>query len=699
MVMAKKRQGKIKIPLSKPDNNNNIVQLSINELPEYHHFVDAPDHSFRLFFDIPKSEDETFDTNRPSKKFIRMPSERKPFLVYQDGVKLVGEDIAKTFAILLAKYITNGSISLNNSLTVREHNSIHSLMYYCSRLKEPPTEFSQIDLLILSGWVDSMSEGTYSSYKYKISALLKLHPLSKDHNLKIIRRTKKRKVSKELSHIDFDEIVNMKEYSDRVHFQLLAFVYYEIGLAEDRLKTIEDASHEKLGDDYISFKNLNSKNPTIKRLFELGELGFRHLYYHFYIHIQDELKGVRHYKNKPNFNFFVGRLLEISRIIFNNSENSNLEYENFKDFYLSAEPDNWPLNEHSNPPIFEYLSLKTKHHELAILLYSLLTLGVNKEVALSWKWSVKGKPWYENYDTELGISNKTILRDKKVLLVGEKRKGGEAKVIVKSISIMSPLFKYLRFLDKTRVTGRKYIFSIASGGLGNYMSAFLRHYPILDDNGNRLINIETRKIRKSFTGYKTLELLEGVKNSDDLVGKLREAHNHKNFDTTFSSYMMKSGMSRTVVDSAIVALTVDMLEKAMTFSGKIKEDIDHTDSNETTFLCDCSDPSRPSHGLPIAERCTKYDMCLGCERSEVYSEHLPAICYRILQYEKKREEDPDVFKITLEDRMLIAKDTIEQFKVKHSNGMDIVEQAYIIANQAILSDEPLLPPILQVGAL
>ena len=91
-------------------------------------------------------------------------------------------------------------------------------------------------------------------------------------------------------------------------------------------------------------------------------------------------------------------------------------------------------------------------------------------------------------------------------------------------------------------------------------------------------------------------------------------------------------------------------------------------------------------------------MCLGGKRSEVYSEHLPAICYRIMQYENKQEKEPDIFKITLEDQMHIAKDTIEKFKVKHSDGMKIVEQAYIIANQAMLDNEPLLPEILQTGA-
>jgi hypothetical protein len=342
-----------------------------------------------------------------------------------------------------------------------------------------------------------------------------------------------------------------------------------------------------------------------------------------------------------------------------------------------------------------YLSLESKHHEFAILLYSLITLGVNKEVALSWKWTVKGRPWFENFDVELGISNKSAPRDKKIVLVGIKNKGGQQTPVRKSISVNSPLYSYLKFLDKTRPEGRGCIFN--SPSIGGILTAFCRHYSIIDDDANRVKSIDTRKFRKSYVGYKTLKLLKGVNNADDLVRKLREALNHKSFDTTFSSYIMKSGMARMVIDSAIVALTTEMLEEAMVFKGEVKEDHERSEENIPVFLCDCSDPSNPSHGLPIAKKCFKYDMCLGCERSEVFSEHLPAICYRIMEYEEREGIDPDVFNITLVDRLAIARDVVEKFKYKHSKGMEIVEEAYVIATTAMQNGERLLPPILNLG--
>lgn len=697
--MAKKRKGKIKIPLSIPDNSN-VVQLSRFDLPGYHHFVDAPDHRFRVFFEEPKSLSDTKDPERPTKRFLRKPHGNKPFRIMSEGKALVGEDIARTFAVLLSKKILNGSITDNKQHCRQEHTALKSFFEYLATLSEMPTLFSDISVVHLSGWLSQISEGSSGTLKVALKGLIALHPLMNELDLSVIRRAQQVPKSKRLDEIDFDEIVKAKDYSERVHFQLLAYVFFEIENAEKRLEAFEQASPKMLGDDYIQPAAVSTENPIIRRLLETGEEGLKKLKYHLYFHLAPPSSDKKK-KAIPNFrgpaSTFVQRIQAIGDSLFKDSDNPKENYHKFKAYLESSEPNNWPLNESSRSPAYSYLDLTSKHHELAILIYTLITLGVNQEVALSWQWKLNGRPWYENYDIELGISSKTAARDKKVVLVGLKQKGRTPTVVKKSVSINSPLFNYLKLLDKSRPAGRQYIFNF--GDPGPYMTAFLRHYPVIDDDGNRLKTLETTRIRKSYIGYKTLSLLEGVKNSTDLVLKLREALNHKSFDTTFSSYIMKSGMARTVVDSAIVALTTNMLENAMSFSGEIKEDNERSKQNATVFLCDCSDPSNPTHGLPIAERCTRYDMCLGCERSEVYSEHLPAICYRILQYEKKQEEAPEVFKITLEDRLYIAKDTVEQFKVRHSRGIDLVEQSYLIANQAMLDDEPLLPPILQTGAL
>lgn len=693
--MAKKRKGKLKIKLSKPDNSN-VVLITENSLPAYHHFIDSPDHKFRLFFEYPKSIDEVIDELRPNKKFLRKKSNHNPFLLMQDGKNLVSDDIARTFSRLLMRKVMNGYATNPVRPGDKEHSAIKSFFSYLASLETSPQKFEEITIIHLSGWLSQVSKGSSATLKKALTSLLDLHPMSNALDMTDLRCSHDIKQSKALEEVDFDEIVKESDYSEKVHFQFLAFIYYEIELAEERLKNLQEASVDILRDDYIPLSELVKKNPTIERLLNSGEEGFKQIFYHYYLFIKDEVNGIRKFEHEPNYHWFNTRLSEISKSLNKDSDNPKDKIENFRAFCISSQPDNWsvtPTSEQS--PLFSYLSLASKHHELAILLYALITLGINKEVALSWKWEVNGRPWYENYDVDLGINHNSPPRDKKIVLKGIKSKGGKQTPVLKSISVNSPLYGYLKFLDKTRPEGREYIFKF--GSTGGIFAAFCKHYPIIDDDDKRLSSIETRKFRKSYIGYKTLKLLKGVKSADDLVNNLREALNHKSFDTTFSSYIMKSGMARMVVDSAIVALTTEMLEEVMTFKGKIKEDSERSEENIPVFLCDCSDPLNPSHGLPIAEKCLKYDMCLGCERSEVYSEHLPAICYRIMEYEEKEDVTPEVFNITLVDKLIIARDVVEKFKNNHSKGMETVEEAYVIATAAMNNGERLLPPILNFG--
>lgn len=696
--MAKKRNGRINIELSKPDNTG-VVELSENGLPSYHHFVDAPDHSFRLFFDDPKSDSETHDSERLNKKFLRVPNGNNPFRIMSEGKGLVGEDIAKTFATLLIKLVLNHKITNIKSPCVREIYSIKLFFNYLSGLHKPITQYSEIKITHLSDWLSKSSLGNFEYLKYGMKRLLNMNPGNR-LDLTKIQKPKQIANSKRLEKIDFDEITKSKDYSGKVLFQFLAYTFYDIEHAMDRLNTFKNASPSVLGDKFIKPGELNSKNPLIKYLLDSGEKGYKILIYHLFFYLNHPSKNNFVRLNSkaayPAANF-LKRIKELSLIIYKHSPNPDEKFNKFITYLNLSQPDNWPLLKNGHANYYTYMNLGSWHHEVAIYLFSLMSLGVNKEVALSWKHKVNNKPWYENYDVELGISDASAKRDKKVVLVGLKKKGRKPTEIKKSISINSPLFKYLKFLDQTRSTNREYIFEFSMECA--YMKAFVNHYPIIGDDGKRLKSIQTQRFRKSYLGYKTFSLLEGVKSSEDLVLKLKESLNHKSFDTTFSSYMMTSGMTRTVVNSAIVALTTNMIEKAVSFKGEIKQDNERSINNEAVYLCDCSDPSNPTHELAINDKCYKYDMCLGCERSEVFSEHLPAICYRIMQYEKKQEEDPDVFKATFEDRMIIAKDTVEQFTMKHSNGMTVVEQAYLIANQAMLDNDPLLPDILQTGAL
>lgn len=695
--MAKPKKAKIR--LSVPDTKVTTLPVTdSNGLPSYKPYVDCRNHTFRCFFESPSSSDEVVDNKYPDKSYLRAgkkysKSNRSGFLLVGDGAKLVGTDIAKTFAQLLIKKVTN--FTYQASSVTNQHTTIKSFFDYISSLDSPPKRFNSLTIHHISKWLESLEKtSTAKSHKANIKLLLDLHPIGETLKLDAIKFIEKSKPAKDLSKIDFDKVVGQNDYSDKELIQILSYVFYEIEKTENHLKQLDTTTIEELGDDYIAIDSINVKNKKMHELFNSGEDGHLKLLKNLYIYIKNEKNGVRKVPSRSDYQYFMSRLQSLHSRKYKNEHNP---FNDFSNFLCSLA---WPLRggESGRVNYFNYLSQKTDHHELAILLYTLITTGLNLETVMSWKWLIKGKPWYENYDVALGITENSPQRDKSVLLVGKKNKGqGAAKIIGTTIKVNSPIYKYLKLLDRTRKRNREYIFQIKE--VSKYTAAFTKHYKIIDDDENELKTIETRRLRKVFAGHKIIELLKDVKSADELVAKLREALNHDKFDTTLFSYIMKSGVGNLVINSAIVALTSDLLEKAVTFQGKIKQNSERSESSHKVFLCDCTDPSNPSHDLPIANKCRKYDMCLGCERSEVYKEHLPAICYRIMQYENKQTSDSEVFKATLEDRLYIARNTIEQFRVKHTHGEKLVEEAYLIANKAMVDNTPLLPTILQIGSV
>jgi len=64
---------------------------------------------------------------------------------------------------------------------------------------------------------------------------------------------------------------------------------------------------------------------------------------------------------------------------------------------------------------------------------------------------------------------------------------------------------------------------------------------------------------------------------------------------------------------------------------------------------------------------------------------------------KLEQKNSEEFKGVLEDRYQIALSAIEKFSVNHTSGEEIVEAAYLNANEAFALGDQLLPPILQTG--
>ena len=64
-----------------------------------------------------------------------------------------------------------------------------------------------------------------------------------------------------------------------------------------------------------------------------------------------------------------------------------------------------------------------------------------------------------------------------------------------------------------------------------------------------------------------------------------------------------------------------------------------------------------------------------------------------------RENNGDIYKVSVEDRHVIALDTLKKFEFKHAKGIDILASGYAYANECFANNKPLLPPILQMEKL
>lgn len=326
----------------------------------------------------------------------------------------------------------------------------------------------------------------------------------------------------------------------------------------------------------------------------------------------------------------------------------------------------------------------------------MIQTGINKEVAMS--------------IPSLGEDGRSILHRKDPIFLAGDGESADAelwgykersrprgrKVIPVHIPLNSPLYKmlvdYERYV-KVDNTGPFFEFDknfVKGWSVASRIKLFTTLYPIYDDNGNLLPSIETPRFRKVFATRQLLERIAGIKDASDLAEKIRDDLHHERLDTTLNHYLLRTNVGRSVIDIAIATITSEKLAEALSFKGKISL-TESTQSKRKVFLCECDDPTKPSHNVYVAGECKHYDLCLGCERSTVTAYHLPYICLRILQYEKMRKRDPAIWSATFEDRWMIAHSALDQYVLKdQKTGQRLVDEAWSAARDGRVS----LPSIL-----
>ncbi len=326
----------------------------------------------------------------------------------------------------------------------------------------------------------------------------------------------------------------------------------------------------------------------------------------------------------------------------------------------------------------------------------MIQTGINKEVAMS--------------IPSLGEDGRSILLRKDPIFISgngectdaalwgfkERSKPRGRKIIPIQIPLNSPLYKMLLEYERyVKVDQTGPFFEFRKQFVNRWSTAgrkklFTTLYPIHDDNNNILNSIDTPRFRKVFATRQLLDRIAGIKDANDLAEKIRDDLNHERLDTTLNHYILKTHVGRSVIDIAIATITSEKLAEALRFKGKIAL-TGGTPGKRKVFLCECDDPTNPSHDIFVAGECKHYDLCLGCERSTVTAFHLPYICLRILQYEDMRKRDPAIWSATFEDRWMIAHDALEQYIIKDKkSGQKLVYEAWSAARDGRVS----LPPII-----
>jgi hypothetical protein len=675
--MAKKKNSRLTV--TNANHASKTMQLPIkggDGLPDYQRFFTS--NEYRWFFEPPECKSEVI------KGVCNICSTDRAFRIVSDGKALVSLEIAQTFSRLLVQYLMN-----NKPKRPGDYNSCaNHLFNYLSTLEKTLNTFEDITFDIYVGYIQDRPNTDQSKMaKSFLLSLLPLHPHSKFFNISSIYLSNSNKTK--IQELDFDSLLDEKDYSDRVLMQMLAYCFYELDVWKKRWELMQSTTKESLGEYY--FDKYSIDDPLLAKVLSNGNDGHDILFLNLLLEIKEKRAG--HIRSPSNMQ--IDRIHKVTHAKNYKGEDGHDDYLAYTE-YLAEKM--WRYYTKSTKTAFRpYLRFETQHLPSILALYMMISTGKNQETITSIKRNYGGRPWYENFDINLGVDDATPAAQQIIRVVGTKTRGiASTKEIPMRIPINWPIFDYMKLYDDiVNDPTRKYFFNFRSSTLRQKYKKFCESYEIVDDNNKLLTSIKTSRLRKTFAGHLLMELVDDCEDGEDLVSKMREALNHQEFDTTLLSYIMKTGTGNQVINAGIVALTTNMLEKAMVFQGTICEDTNRNPENKEVYLCDCTDDMNPSHGIPIADRCRKYDMCLGCERAEVYAVHILRICYRIMQYDEIASQNKMAFSGLLEDRRQIALDTVNKFRDEHGRGLEIVEHSYFEAVKAMKDGTPLLPAIIQ----
>ena len=348
----------------------------------------------------------------------------------------------------------------------------------------------------------------------------------------------------------------------------------------------------------------------------------------------------------------------------------------------------------TGPSLHHILLGRTKHFDFLLILLLLAESGRNKEVILTIPSHMNTLPILENDDL--------FSSEKCAELIGFKARGhlGQGAVQPESIIIphQSPLFRLLKLFSSIRdrqIKHRNFFFT-QSDVFKQWRGHFSVNNQLKEKNGDLIGPILSTKFRKVFAGEMLQKWLKNIRNKDDLIKAV--ANDLQN--TIPLTYLLQSSTTESMVATAIVGLQMKFIEHHQIVAAKLQTKGQSPKENRVQrFLCDCLDPYNPDYAEHLnINYCKQFDNCLGCSKAEVYEEHLPNIIYRCFQYEELLKINRDLYDANYVIKHNRAKQVIEKFTTKTSNGHKIHSTAFTDAFQAWEDpDNYLLPPLLHVN--
>lgn len=725
---------KSKPPITIKTSSEVCTEITSNDgLPAFANYIDVPfgsEHSqslSRLFLSMPTQQDiddTVIVRDRIGKDSITILGARMPYM--NDGVRVspclyeycLEKGLSKDFSVSLVRLVINyfqGKHFVADTLGDKIR-SLRGWVDFISSQTKTPLQFTMNDIG-RNIWLDYLEHVEVCCVKAiqvfnDVRSVFNAYEPTTLSGWLTQVSVAARKLKPNIEHTS--ELVDAS-YSDTVMYQILALCLEGFQRRIGYLKRYESLIEADMPSDWLypgrdnrkpsegnrhmgpikgAKYETESRNLLLKWLID-DEAGYQILIDHFILHHKAGV--IKRNKNNKLAGGILGSLESLRRYkelrpILHRFWKTTALWHGF----------NYPMPSRT---IWQYyLKKKTANeinkviNQIAWCLANILMMqtGINKEVAMSIPSKAEDGRSILLREDSLFVSADS--RGTEVEIYGFKERGGQKrrKIIPISIAKDSPLYEmlvdYERYV-KVDTTGP--FFEANKEFVNNWnraggMYEFTTVYPIIDDNGNQLSSIDTTMFRKVFASAQLLDRIQGVKNGNDLAEKLRTDLHHGTLDMTLTHYLLKTNVGRSVIDTAIATITSEKLAEALHFKGKIIL-ADNESVMKKVFLCDCEDPTNPSHDVPIADECKHYDLCLGCERSIITKFHLPYICARILQYEEERLADPYIWPATFEDLWSIAHDALDRYvTADRQNGQRFVDDAWISAKEGSIS----LPPII-----